>query len=424
MTDLLKRYQDLIAPVITWDSDLEIVESEGIWVTDAEGERFMDFSCGIAVTNLGHRHPHVVAAVQRQLDQVWHAGSVFKYQSMADAAERLREITPEPIDTFFFMNSGAEAVEASVKLSRKTTGRPGVIVFRGGFHGRTMGSVTYTTSNAKYREGYQPLLPSVFLTPFPHPFHWGMTMDEATDLCLDELRRLFRHQVVPGEVACFLVEPLQGEGGYFPAGERFLGRLRELADEHGIMLIHDEVQTGFGRTGDWFTGKVYGIEPDILVMGKGIANGLPLSAVGASRAVMDRFPPGSHGTTFGGNPISCAAAAANIEALAGVIPHTGALSEHAFARFRDLQQRHPTIGDVRGLGLMIGVELVGRDGKPDPAPWKHVKAHALREHLLILNCGPDGNIIRFIPPLIVTRAELDRAIDILAAGIASWEASG
>ncbi len=423
MTELVRRHTDVIAPVIAFDTDLEIVQADGIWLTDAEGETFMDFACGIATTNLGHRHPHVVAAVEEQVRRVWHAGGVFRYESMVRAGEALREVAPDGIDMFFFMNSGAEAVEGSVKLARKTSGRQGVVVFRGGFHGRTMGSVSYTTSKAKYRQGYHPLLPSVFVTPFPHPFHWGMSEDEAIDLCIAELRRMFRHEVSPGEVAAFLVEPLQGEGGYYPAGERFLRHLREVADEHGILLILDEVQTGFGRTGDWFTAQVYGVAPDIVVMGKAIASGMPLSAVGASRELLEQWEPGSHGTTFGGNPVAAAAAAATIEATKDVLPGVASLSEQAFGRLRDLADRHPTIGDVRGLGLMIGVELVDRDGRSSPEAFKAVKRHARAEGLLILSCGPDGNIIRFIPPLIVTPDELDRGIDIIGAGVASYERS-
>ncbi len=423
MSDLIRRFEDVIAPVIAFDTELEIVEAEGIWLTDAEGERFMDFTCGIAVTNLGHRHPHVVAAVEEQLRRVWHAGGVFRYESMVRAGEALREVAPEGIDMFFFMNSGAEAVEASVKLARKTSGRQGVIVFRGGFHGRTMGSVTYTTSKSKYRQGYHPLVPSVFVTPFPHPFHWGMTEDEAVDLCIDELGRMFRHEVTPGEVAAFLVEPLQGEGGYYPAGARFLGHLRELADEHGILLVVDEVQTGFGRTGDWFTAQVYGVRPDVLVMGKAIASGLPISAVGAARELLEQWPPGSHGTTFGGNPVAAAAAAATIQATKDVLPGVSALSEQAFSRLRELKDRYSTVGDVRGLGLMIGVELVDGAGQPSADAFGHVQRYARGAGLLILPCGPDGNIIRFIPPLITEPDELDRGIDILAAGIADYEQS-
>jgi 4-aminobutyrate aminotransferase len=245
--------------------------------------------------------------------------------------------------------------------------------------------------------------------------------DEAVDHCIKELHRLFRHEITPEEVACFLYEPVQGEGGYYPGGERFMAELRRLADEHGILLIADEVQTGFGRTGDWFTSQVYGIQPDVIVLGKAIANGLPLSAVGANRELISRWAMGSHGTTFGGNPVSAAAAAATVEALGEVMPNVPALSEHAFRRLEELQTEHPVIGNVRGLGLMIGVELVKPGtNEPDPDAFGHVAANALDKGMLILDCGPDSNVIRFIPPLIVTIEELDRGIDILGEAIAGY----
>jgi 4-aminobutyrate aminotransferase len=297
-----------MAPVIGFDTDIEVVGSEGSWVIAADGTRYLDFTCGIAVSNLGHQHPMVKQAILDQVDRVWHAGSVFRYETIVAAAERLNSVTPESINKFFFMNSGAEAVEGSIKLARKTSGRQGVIVFRGGFHGRTMGSVSYTTSKAKYRQGYHPLVGSVFVTPFPRPFRWRMSQEEATARALDELNYMFKHEITPGEVAAFLVEPLQGEGGYYPAGATFLLELRRLADEHGILLVVDEVQTGFGRTGDWFTSQVYGVRPDVLVMGKAIANGLPLSAVGASTDLLDKWPPGSHGPRCRSSPIMHSAA--------------------------------------------------------------------------------------------------------------------
>jgi len=423
MNSLVQRHEKVYAPVITWDSDLEIVSGDGAWVTDVEGEKYLDFACGISVINSGHNHPAVVAAAKDQLDKVWHAGGAFRYDSLVSAAEKVLEITPPSIDRLFFMNSGAEAVEAGIKLARKTTGRQGVMVFRGGFHGRTMGSVTYTTSKAKYREGYHPLVPSVFVTPFPHPFGWGMTEAEATDYAIRELDLKFAHEVTPKEVAAFLIEPVQGEGGYYPVPERFLKRLAELAKEHGILLVFDEIQTGFGRTAKWFASEHYGVEPDVLLMGKAIANGLPLSAIGARSEIFERWTPGSHGTTFGGNPVACAAAAANMDVLAGLIPATPALSEQAFARFNAMKERHPTIGDVRGLGLMIGVELVKPGtNTPDPDAFPFLAKHT-REHgrLLILDCGPNGNVIRFIPPLCVTTAELDQGIDIIDAALTAYE---
>ncbi|MCB1246231.1 MAG: aminotransferase class III-fold pyridoxal phosphate-dependent enzyme, partial [Acidimicrobiia bacterium] len=375
----------------------------------------------IAVTNLGHRPDGVVAAAEAQLNRLWHAGGAFLYDSLVDAAEAVVDVTPDSIEKVFFMNSGAEAVEASVKLARKVTGRQGIITFRGGFHGRTMGSVTYTTSKAKYRQGYHPLVPSTFVVPFPHPFGWDMTQEEANAYALRELEFKFAYEVTPGEIAAFLVEPMQGEGGYYPASKEFLQALRNIADEHGILLIIDEVQTGFGRTGDWFTSQVYGVQPDVLVMGKAIANGMPLSAVGASSTILDEWPPGSHGTTFGGNPVACAAAAATVEGLRSVVPTVAESSAHAFERWEMLKAEHPTIGDVRGLGLMIGIELVDGLGAPDPAAFQAVDGYAQDAGMFILNCGPSGNIIRFIPPLNVSREDLDRGIDILGDAISDYE---
>jgi len=233
-SSLVERHERVYAPVITWDSDLEIVAAEGAWVTDVEGERYLDFACGIS------------AAAKDQLDKVWHAGGAFRYGSLVAAAEKVLEVTPDTIEKVFFMNSGAEAVEAGTKLARKVSGRQAIVAFRGAFHGRTMGAVTFTTSKAKYREGYHPLLPSVFIAPYPHPYRWGMTEDEATDHALRELDLMLMHEITPGEIAAFLVEPVQGEGGYYPAPQRFMNRLGELCEEHGILMIHDEIHSPLG----------------------------------------------------------------------------------------------------------------------------------------------------------------------------------
>jgi 4-aminobutyrate aminotransferase len=421
LTDLTTRFRKIIAPVIAYDNEIDIIEGKGSWVTDANGKQYLDFACGIATTNLGHRPDDVVAAAQAQLNKLWHAGGAFMYEPLVDAAEAIVGVAPDGIDKIFFMNSGAEAVEASVKLARKVSGRQGIITFRGGFHGRTMGSVTYTTSKAKYRQGYHPLLPSTFVVPYPHPFGWGMSQEEANEYALRELAMKFRYEVTPGEIAAFLIEPMQGEGGYYPASREFIHAIRDIADQHGILLIVDEVQTGFGRTGDWFTSQVYDVRPDIMVMGKAIANGLPLSAVASSATLMDKWLPGSHGTTFGGNPVSCAASAATVAGLRDVIPGVAARSEHAFSRWGALKEAHPSIGDVRGLGLMIGVELVKGDGTPDPDAFHAISRFALDAGMFILNCGPDGNVIRFIPPLNVSFEDLDHGLDILGEAIAAHE---
>ncbi len=425
MTDLTTRHNKVIAPVIAFDTDIHAESAEGIWITDVDGNRWADFACGTAVTNLGHNHPAVVAAAHTQLDKFMHSGCIVRYEPIVSAAERLRAITPPSIEKFAFANSGAEAVEAAVKLARYTSGRQGVVVFRGGFHGRTMGSVAYTTSNAKYRDGYHPVLGAVFVAPFPHSYRWGMTEEEATAHSLEELRLLFKHVVAPKNIACFLIEPVQGEGGYYPAPPAFLSALRDLADAHGILVIYDEVQTGFGRTAEWFAGDHFDAKPDIIAMGKGIANGLPLSAYGAPAEMMDAWPVGSHGTTFGGNPVATAAAVAVIDTMEDLLPHARDLSKAAFEGFESLAERHPTIGDVRGLGLMIGVELVSDPDlrTPDPEAFKAVQSHAFERELIVIDCGPDANVLRFIPALVTTRDELDWAIGLVDEGLTAWESS-
>jgi 4-aminobutyrate aminotransferase len=425
MSDLLARHDAVLAPVIGFNTDINAVSAEGLWVTDPDGNRWADFACGTAVTNLGHRHPAVVEAAKNQLDHLIHSGMIVRYESVVRAGEKLREITPPTIEKFAFANSGAEAVEATVKLAKHTTGRQGIVAFRGGFHGRTMGSVAYTTSNAKYRDGYYPVLGSVFITPFPHPYRWGMSVDDAVDLSLNELRLMFKHVVSPKNIAAFLVEPVQGEGGYYPAPPRFLDELRAMADEHDILVIYDEVQSGFGRTAEWFATDHFDAKPDIFAMGKGIANGFPLSAYGASAELIDSWPAGSHGTTYGGNPVATSASVAVMDTMEELLPHARELSKESFERFHELAERHETIGDIRGLGLMIGVEFVEdrHTRVPDAKAFKHVAAHAFDRELIIIECGPDGNVLRFIPPLITTHEELAWAIDLVDEGLTSWEQS-
>jgi 4-aminobutyrate aminotransferase len=423
MSDIVARHKSRIAQVLNYDTDIVAERAEGLWIHTADGRRYADFACGTAVTNLGHNHPAVVAAAHAQIDRFLHSGCVFRYDTIVEAAEGLAEITPPGIEKFGFANSGAEAVEAAVKLVKKVTDRQGLMVFRGGFHGRTMGSVTYTTSNAIYRDGYHPVLGSVFVAPFPHAYRWGMTEDQAVDTCLWDLELMFRHEVSPHNFAGFLIEPAQGEGGYYPAPARFLDELRSIADRSGIKLIFDEVQTGFGRTAEWFAADHFEAKPDVIALGKGIANGFPLSAYGASAEMMDAWPKGSHGTTFGGNPVACAAAVAVMETMGELLPHARELSQQAFERLAKLATEHPTIGDVRGLGLMIGVELVSHRGSraQDPAAFNYVQRYCLERDLIVVDCGPDGNVIRFIPPLVTTRDELDWALDLIDQALTDYE---
>lgn len=421
MSDFLERFIDTVAPVIAFDNAVEITQADGAWLTDASGKRYLDFGTGISVTNCGHNHPRIVEAVHRQVDKVWHGGGTFRFEPYVAAAEKITSVTPAGIDMLFFMNSGAEAVEAAVKLARHTTGRQGILVFRGGFHGRTMGAVSYTTSNVKYRAGYFPLLPSVFVAPFPRPFKWKVDEETATNRALEELSLMLQHEVPPGELACMLIEPIQGEGGYYPAPVGFMQELRELADRHGILLIADEVQTGYGRAGSWWGIDHYGFDPDIMVLGKAIANGLPLSAVAASRDLFGKWPPGSHGTTYGGNAVACAAAAEVVDVISELLPATPALSDHAFSGLHRLAGKHPTIGDIRGKGLMIGIELTDPEGIPDAAALEFVREHVLDAGMIFHPCGPDHNIIRFIPPLVVSPGEIDQGIEMIDNALTAWE---
>ena len=275
-----ERARELIAPVLSHRATFDVVKASGSLITTSQGRDYLDFSTGIACLNLGHNHPDVVQAAREQLESLWHAGwGTYPYESLVKAAERIASVTPRSVEQVLFLNSGAEAVEAAIKLARKSTGRQGIVAFRGGFHGRTMGSVSYSTSKAEYRKGYHPLVPSVFVSPFPHPFEWDLTQAEADQLAIGELERMLKYEVTPGELAAFLIEPIQGEGGYYPGTNAFLSRVRSMASDHGILLVADEVQSGFGRTGDWFASQVLGVDPDILVMGKAIANGRPLSAI-------------------------------------------------------------------------------------------------------------------------------------------------
>lgn len=419
-SDIIKKH---VSNALGWDTDLTAEHAEGIHVTMSDGNTYMDFTSGIAVLNVGHRHPKVMARVRKQLDHYVHSGCTFFYESVATLSKMLAEVAPGDIDSFFWLNSGSESIEAAIKLARFTTKRPAVVAFRGAFHGRTMGATSLTTSNAKYRKYYRPLLPEIYRLPFPYEYvcPGGKVDYDPTEKTLDAMNEMFRLELHPDEIAAVIVEPQQGEGGYSPAPPALMKALREVCDRHGIMLIFDEVQTGFGRTGKWFAADHYGIAPDIICMAKSMAGGFPLSAVGASKKVMDQWPTGAHGTTFGGNPVSCAAAIGVIEAIKDekLLENGMKIADIAKKRMKEAQKNHSVIGDVRGLGPMIGIELVTEDGNPNHEAFNKLYHHCRGEKLIIVNCGPNGNIIRFIPPLITTEDEMNKALDILLRGIAA-----
>jgi 4-aminobutyrate aminotransferase len=410
-----------LSPVWSHYSDVVAERAEGAYIYTSDGRRLLDFTSGIGVTNTGHCHPKVVAAAQAQLGKLMHGQiNIVYHQPILDLVHELLQVVPPHLSSFFFSNSGAEAVEASIKLARQVTKRPNLIVFQGSFHGRTIGTMSLTASNTIYRVGYQPLMAGVFVTPFPYAYRYGWSPEATTAFCLRELRHLLAMQSAPGETAAILIEPVLGEGGYVPPTPCFLEGVQQICREHGILFILDEVQTGFGRTGQWFAHQHYDIEPDILVMAKGIASGLPLSGIAARPELMAQWQTGTHGGTYAGNAVSCAAAAATIQVLReeGLITNAAKMGQVFLAALRDLQGRHPVIGDVRGLGLMIATEFTQPSGEPDPKTAKTVRQACQESGLLLLTCGPYGNVIRWIPPLLVDEGHLDEALTIFGQTLA------
>ena len=395
-------------------TDLEVVRGSGSTVTTADGEEYLDFTAGIAVASTGHSHPRVVAAIVEQASLIIHAqANCYRSPLPEELATRLSQITPSRIDTFFFSNSGAEATEAAVKLARHATGRPNVIVVQGGFHGRTYLTMAMTTSKVGVRAGYQPLPAGVFVTSFPRPFAWKVDEATAVERALADLRLLLATQTAPGETAALVMEPVLGEGGYLPAPAAFMRGAYEICAEHGILFVADEVQTGFARTGRMFAVEHSSVQPDIMVMAKGIASGFPISAIGARADLMARWNRGAHGGTYGANPIGCAAALATIDVILDelLIVRSAARGLQLIEGLRSLQARHPGVGDVRGLGLMVAAELTHADGSPDAARTAAVMDHCLREnHVVLMSCGADGNVVRFMPPLVVSEEQIDDAL--------------
>jgi 4-aminobutyrate aminotransferase len=401
-------------------TDLQVVSGSGCTVTTADGTEYLDFTGGIAVTSTGHCHPHVVEAIREQAGRFIHAQvNCYRHPLLEPLAARLAELAPGPIDTFFFASSGAEATEAAVKLAKQATGRPHVIVFSGSFHGRTHLTMAMTTSKHGYRAGYAPLPSGVFVAPFPHPWREGVSEDESVARALDGLHHLLLAQTAPGETAAMVLEPVLGEGGYLPAPPAFLRGVAELCRTHGILFVADEVQTGFARTGSMFAIEPSGVVPDVLVMAKGIASGFPLSAIGASADLMARWPKGSHGGTYGGNPIGCAAALATIDVLTepGFLDAVNARGEQLRAGLDSFVAEHDLRAEARGPGLMVGLELGDpARGTHDPERVGRVIAHARAEgHVLLMNAGTYGNVVRFMPPLVVTAEEVDRALAAVSA---------
>ena len=412
--------EEHISPI--WNRATSIVaeRAEGAFVYGRDGKRYLDFTCGIGVTNTGHCHPRVVSAIQEQAGKLLHGqANIIFHPPLLDLAEALRPIVPRSLDSFFFSNSGAEAVEGAVKLARHATGRPNVIVFQGSFHGRTALTMALTTSKTIYRAGYQPLPAGTFVAPYPYAYRYGWSSEETETFCLQELDLLLHSQTAPGETAAILIEPVLGEGGYVVPTRGFLRELRRICDEHGILLIVDEIQSGVGRTGRWFAIEHFGVEPDIMTMAKGLASGLPLSGIAARRSLMDKWIPGSHGGTYGGNALACAAAVATIRTIReeGLLENAVRQGALLVKELRALQEEFPVIGDIRGLGLMIAAEFTASDKSPATDLAKGVVKRCLDRGLLLLTCGTWGNTVRWIPPLITTAEQIQEAVKIFRVAL-------
>lgn len=410
-----------MSPVWTRLFNFVAERAEGTYIYTDDGRKLLDFTCGIGVTNTGHCHPKVVEAIREQAGLFLHAqANIVIHKPMLRLIEELRQIVPPSIDGFFFSNSGAEAIEGAVKLARAATGKQNIIVFSGSFHGRTAGTMALTTSKTIYRAGYGPLPSGVFVAPFPYAFRLGMSEEEASQYALEQLEFLLASQTAPKETAAILIESVLGEGGYVVPPASFMKGLREVCDRNGILLIFDEIQSGFGRTGKWFAFEHYGVVPDIMTVAKGIASGLPLSGVFSHLELMKKWEPGSHGGTYGGNAVACAAGVATIRAMREekMIENATERGTQLMTGLRKLQEEYPQIGDVRGKGLMIGTEFTvnGRADKAKPLVKEII--HAAEERgLLLLSCGTYDNTVRWIPPLNVTAEQINDGLRIFGESL-------
>jgi len=417
-TAVIERDARFISPSYTRSYPLVAARGEGAIIEDVDGNRFLDCNAGIAVIATGHCHPRVVEAIQRQAARLIHmSGTDFYYENMVDLAQKLAAITPGGVPRrVYFGNSGTEAMEAAIKLARYHTGRKQFVAFYGGFHGRTMGALALTGSKNTQKKNFFPLMPGVHHVPYADCYRcpYGKTVDSCAVECAKAIEDpLFRTVLPPEEVAAIVVEPIQGEGGYLVPPRKFFEELRRIADRYGILLVFDEVQCGMGRTGKMFASEHFDAIPDIVALAKGIASGLPLSATVARAEIMD-WPPGAHASTFGGNPVAVAAALATIELLEqGLIDNAASVGLHMKARLSEFPRRFPNVGDVRGMGLMIGIELVKDQATKERAPElrDRVVQMCFERGLLVLGAGP--NTIRLSPPLVLTREQADCAVDII-----------
>ncbi|WP_033293888.1 aspartate aminotransferase family protein [Amycolatopsis jejuensis] len=412
-----------LSPLLKQATPVVVDHGEGVYLHDVDGKRHLDFTAGIGVTSTGHCHPRVVEAAREQIGKLVHGQyTTVMHKPLLELTRRLGDVLPSGLDSLFYANSGSEAVEAALRLARQATKRPNVIVFQGGFHGRTVAAATMTTSGTRFSAGISPLMSGVHVAPFPYAYHYGWDQETATKFALRELDYLFQTVSAPSETAAFFIEPVLGEGGYVPANTEFMAGLRERADRHGILLVLDEVQTGFGRTGKFWGHDHFDVHPDVVLIAKGLASGFPLSGIAASEELMAKAYPGSQGGTYGGNAVSCAAAIATLDVIQdeGLVENAAERGRQLLEGARLIADKTPAIGDVRGLGLLVGTEFTTADGEPDTATAQAVQQAAARSGLLLLTCGAYSNVVRMVPPLIVNADQVDEALriwgDVVTAG--------
>lgn len=419
---LYERANAVMPPVAARATTLGVVKGEGSYLWAENGKKYLDFASGVAVTNVGHNHPLVVERAKAQIDELIHGGhNVVYYPVYVELAEKLNELNGGSCKVYF-SNSGAEVNEGAIKLAKKVTKRPGIISFKRSFHGRTLATTTLTASSSAYRKDYEGLLPSVYYAEYPYALRSGLSEEAETERCLAQLDEIFRFLIAPDQVAAMIMEPVQGEGGYIVPPQGFMEAIRQICDTHGIILIFDEIQTGFGRTGKMFAWQHFGVQPDVLTLAKGIANGFPLSALVAKAELMDQWTAGTHGGTYGGNPVACAASLAVIELLeGGLLDDCNRMGAYFVEQLEMLKADYPQIAQIRGLGLMIGLECIDADGKPDSKTVSGLKDKAMEKGLILLTCGTDKNVIRFIPPTTVTKDEIDQAMAIIRESLAELQ---
>ena len=412
---LIERDRAVVSPSYVRDYPFVMDRGRGAEVWDVDGNRFVDFASGIAVCSTGHSHPEVVTAIKSAADRFLHISSDYWHQGQVELAEAIAALDPVSGPAMsFFANSGTEAVEAALKLARQVSGRGRFIGFLGAFHGRTMGSLAFTASKYTQQRGYFPTMPGVVHVPYPNPYRPLFAGNDQGTAVLAYIEQLMERNVPAHEVAAVLVEPIQGEGGYIVPPPGFLAGLRALCDRHGILLIFDEVQSGIGRTGKMFAWQHAGVRPDILTLAKGLGSGMPIGLMVGARKIMEKWPPGSHANTYGGNPLCCAAALATLKLVSGgYMDNARVMGERTLVRLRQFAQDFPVIGEVRGFGLMIGMEFV--KDRASKAPAKEIAtrlvARAFENGLLLLECGASG--LRIIPPLMIDARTLDEGLDIL-----------